>query len=127
MNTTLEIAQSMIETIAFLAKVGLGVGALILFDGIIKEASGEHIIPILLAAFTWVNLRYFRTERPMFYRGSRRMPMSVDRAKLRMQAEIDSVYDEAWFHNLNMEIKNKVYDRLDREHHVIGQPTWNWA
>lgn len=104
--TLLEVAQSVLFLIKGLATVGLFAGVPVALDWIVTDFTGEHIIPLVLAAGVWVKLRYFRkTERPLIYRGSRRMPMSSDRVKARVQREIDASYDEAWFHNLVVDIQ----------------------
>jgi len=125
-STPLEFLQFVLSLVASLAKVGLAGTALAVIDGIIKEFSGEHIIPIILAAITWVNINYFRpSERPLIYRGRRRMNHSIQRTKDRLQKEIDAVYDEAWFHNLVEDARANVTD-LSSDFKYQFKPSWNW-
>lgn len=134
MNTPLEVLEIMLSLAGDLAKVGLFAGVPIIVDGIFKELSGEHIIPVILAAFAWVNINsfrpivnYFRPERPYFYRGTRRMSMSVERAKTRIQREIDAVYDEAWFHNIVEDLNKGGNDILGAPKSWASKVDWNWA
>lgn len=106
--TLLEFAQFLLFLVKGLATVGLFFGVPVALDWIVTDFSGEHIIPLVLAAITWVNLRYFRT-----YKGTHRMPMTMDRAKARAQREIDRVWLEADWDNIKFD--------LDRE-----RVTWNW-
>lgn len=96
----LELVQYVVFLIKGLAMVGLFAGVPVMLDWVVADFSGEHIVPLILAAVTWVNLRYFRA-----YKGTHRMPTIMDRAKARAQREIDAVYDEAWFHNLVVDTK----------------------
>lgn len=127
--TPLEIIQGVIFLLSLVAKGGLVALVPIIVDQIVSHAYGQHIIPLVLAAIAAINIRnlFYRGAytRPVIYRGRRRMKMSPDRVKIRMQKEIDAVYDEAWFHNLVLDTRNKIVDATDRANHVT--PTsWNW-
>lgn len=130
--TPLEIIQGVLFLLSLAAKGGLVALVPIIIDQIVSHAYGQHIIPLVLAGIAAINLSnlfyrgvYKRSPRPMMYRGRRRMKMSPDRVKSRMQKEIDAVYDEAWFHNLVLDTRNKIMDATDRANHVTPA-SWNW-
>lgn len=131
--TPLEFMQGAIFLLGLLAKGGLVAGASFVVDLITTELSGDHLLPLIgsfiAATLVWIKLNtirmFFKSERPVFYRARRRMPLSIQRAKDRLEREIDSVYDEAWLHNQFLDVRNKFVDATDRANHVVPA-SWNW-
>lgn len=122
--TLLDVAHFAVFLLKGLAMVGLFAGVPVALDWIVTDLSGEHIIPLVLAALVSIKLFFIYRARSRTYRGRHKMPMTmaraadraereINRVKKRAQREIDRVWLEADWMNIKFDFNR---DRVD----------WNW-